>query len=443
MVLDRQSLLKMPICNRFYALPLNNFTLLCMILILAMQSLQVYAADTDEIASNVLSLSEAIQRTFNNNPELQTFQYTLEAQQGRVVQADLATKPKLKLQLEDALGTGEYQVFDSAETTLSISWVLDKAIREKRTAVAFQGISVIESEKAIKRLDSATQTAHYFIQVLSYQERVVIAKLAITLAETTVKEIKKRVKVGKTLQAELYRAEAELAKRRLVLLDLKHEIKSLHRQLAAQWGSSKPGFSSVSGSLTQLPSVIDFQSLNAQIKHNPNLSKYLSQQRVTEASLQLAKQQRNIQWSFTSGIKHYAEDNDVGIVAGFSIPLGISNRNQGRIAEIQANIAKNQSEAEALRIRIETSLFVFYEQLKHGIHLSELLKEEVIPRLEKALKATHKAYEVGRYSYLEWLSVQNELLDAQSALLNASLAAHQNKIEIERLTGAHLNTSFK
>jgi len=86
-------------------------------------------------------------------------------------------------------------------------------------------------------------------------------------------------------------------------------------------------------------------------------------------------------------------------------------------------------------------LFVFYEQLKHGIHLSELLKEQVIPRLEKALKETYKAYEMGRYSYLEWLSVQNELLDAQSALLNASLSAHQNKIEIERLTGAHLNTS--
>lgn len=436
MVLYRQPLLKIPTFNRFYALPLSNFTLLCITFILAMQSFQVHA--TDRIASDILSLPEAIQRTFNNNPELQTFQYRLEAQQGRMVQADLSAKPKLDLQLEDVLGTGEYQAFDSAETTLSISWVLDKAIREKHKAVAFQGFSLIESEKAIKRLDSATQTAHYFIQVLSHQERKVIAKLAITLAETTVKEIKKRVKVGKTLQAELYRAEAELAKRQLVLLDLKHEIKSLHRQLAAQWGSTHSHFSSVSGSLTQLPTVIDFKTLKAQLKQNPDLSKYLSQQRVMEATLQLAKKQRELQWSFTTGVRHYAQDNDVGFIAGFSIPLGITNRNQGRIAEVQANLAKNQSETEALGIRIETSLFVFYDQLKHDIHLSELLKEEVIPRLEKALKETYKAYEMGRYSYLEWLIVQNELLDAQSTLLNASLSAHQNKIEIERLTGAHL-----
>ena len=438
MVLFKQPLLKIPTIDRFYALPLGGITLFWITIIIAMQSLQVQASESQ--LSSSLSLSKAIQRTFNNNPELQTFQYKLEAQQGRIVNAGLSVKPKLNLQIEDALGTGKYQAFDSAETTLSISWVLDGALREKRTAIAFQGKGLIESEQAIKRLDSATQTAHYFIQVLAYQERVIIAKRAIALAETTVKEIKRRVNVGKTLSAELYRAEAELAKRRLVLLDLKHEIKSLHRQLAAQWGSTNPRFSSVSGSLIQLPTVIDFETLKAQLKHNPNLSKYLSQQRVTEATLQLAKEQRNIKWSFTSGVRHYAQDNDVGIIAGFSIPLGITNRNQGRIAEVQANIARNQSEAEALRIRIETSLFVFYEQLKHGIHLSELLKEEVIPRLEKALKATYKAYEVGRYSYLEWLSVQNELLDAQSALLNASLFAHQNKIEIERLTGAHLNT---
>ncbi len=440
MVLFKQPLLKIPTYDRFYTTPCCSRILLWMTLIITMQPFHVQATE-NKLPSN-LTLPEAIQRTFNNNPELQPFQYRLEAQQGRIVQADLSAKPTLNLQLEDALGTGEYQAFDRVETTLSISWVLDKAVREKRTAVAFQDKGLIETEQDIKRLDSATQTAHYFIKTLSFQEQVAIAKRAVTLAEITVKEIKTRVNIGKTLQAELYRAEAELAKRQLVLLNLTHKIKSLHRQLAAQWGSTQPRFSSVSGSLTKLPSVIDFQTLKAQIIRNPNLSKYLSQQRVAEATLQLAKEQRNIKWSFTTGIRHYAENNDVGLIAGFSIPLGITNRNQGRIAEVQANLAKNQSESEALRIRIETSLFVFHEQLINAIQLSKRLKEEVIPGLKKALTATHKAYEVGRYSYLEWLSVQNELLDAQSALLNASLSAHQNKIEIERLTGAHLRTPF-
>jgi len=178
MVLFKQPLLKIPTIDRLYALPLGGITLFWITIIIAMQSLQVQAAESQ--LSSSLSLTEAIQRNFNNNPELQTFQYKFEAQQGRMVQADLSVKPKLNLQLEDALGTGEYEAFDSAETTLSISWVLDGALREKRTAIAFQGQGLIKSEQAIKRLDSATQTAHYFIQVLSHQERMVIAKRAIT-----------------------------------------------------------------------------------------------------------------------------------------------------------------------------------------------------------------------------------------------------------------------
>ncbi|MCK5120929.1 MAG: hypothetical protein KAQ91_03050, partial [Methylococcales bacterium] len=164
MLLFKQPSHKIPTLDRFYALYSSRYSLLCVALIIMTFSLQVQATE------NSLSLTEAIQRTFNNNPELQTFQYRFEAQQGRIVHAGLAAKPKLNLLLEDALGTGEYKAFDSAETTLSISWILDGALREKRTAIAFQSKGLIESEQAIKRLDSATQTAHYFIQALSYQE---------------------------------------------------------------------------------------------------------------------------------------------------------------------------------------------------------------------------------------------------------------------------------
>ena len=440
MALFKQLMLKIPTIDRFYTVPLKSSFILWIAIVTAIQSTQVQATETE--TSNSLSLPEAIQRTFNNNPELQTFQYHLEAQQGRVVQAKLSPKPKVELMIEDALGSGEFSGFDSAQTTLSISWVLDQSIKEKRTAVVYQGKTLIESERAIKQLDSATQTARYFIKALAYQERIIIANRAITLAQTTVKEIKKTVKVGKTPLAELYRSEAELAKRKLVLMDLKYELASSHRQLAAQWGSTNPSFSSVSGSLTKQPNVISFQALKTQIKHNPSLTKYLSQERVTEATLKLAEEERNLKWQFTTGVRRYERTDDFGVVAGISIPLGGSNRNQGRIAEVKANLSKNQSEADAFRIRIETSLFVFYQQLEHSIRLSNMFKKEIIPRLEQALKETHKAYELGRYSYLEWLTVQNELLDAQSGLLDASLSAHQNKIEIERLTGAHITATF-
>jgi len=428
-----------PITSRFFEGAFYGYLILGTILF-GMAYSPSHAIAAEDTTS--LTLSEAIRRTLDSHPELRAFHYKIKAQQGRVIQSDLSLKPEVELRIEDALGSGDFSGIDSAQTTLSVSWVLDNNIKEKRTALAAREMNLIESERSIKQLDTATETAHYFLKALSHQESAVIAYKAIVLAETTVQEIKLRIKVGKTPIAELYRAEAELAKRKLVLVDLKHELESSLRALAAQWGSTSPTFNSVSGSLMSQPSVISFQALKSQLKNNPKLSKFLSIERIKQAELTLAQEERNPMWKFSTGVKRYERTDDFGIVAGISIPFGGSNRNQGRIAEVQAKISQNQSEADALRVRIETSLYIVYQQLEHSLHLGEMLKQEIIPRLEKALIETRKAYELGKYGYSEWVVVQNDLLDAQSALLAANLAAHVNKIELERLTGTQITSPF-
>jgi len=441
---DNQFTAEKPIHSRFYNRFLNTALIVGVSMSLSVAT-SLYAEENKISQVNqgsTLTLFDAIQRTFDQHPDLQSFQHRIKAQQGRVIQANLSPKPEVELTLEDALGSGNFGGLDSAQTTLSVSWVLDQGLKEKRSELASRGTGLIESERAIKQLDTATQTARYYLMALSFQERQVIAKRSIALAETTVIEIKQRVKVGKTPLAERYRAEAELAKRRLVLVDLEHELEASLHQLAAQWGSTSPGFNSVSGVLLTPPKVISFKALKKQISHNPELARYLSLERVKQAELNLAKQQREPLWKFTTGVRRYERTDDFGIVAGISIPFGGSNRNQGRIAEVNAKLSQNQSEADALRIRIETSVFIVYQQLEHSFHLSDMLALEIIPRLEKALKETHQAYELGKYSYLDWLAVQNELLDAQSALLEASLSAHINKIELERLTGTQITSPF-
>lgn len=159
---------------------------------------------------------------------------------------------------------------------------------------------------------------------------------------------------------------------------------------------------------------------------------------MAEAELRLAEEQGNPVWQISTGVRRYEGTDDFAVVAGISTPFGRGNRNQGRIAEIKARLSQQGAEAEALRIRIETSLFIVYEQLLNNIHQRETLKNDIVPTLEHALRETNKAYELGKYSYPEWLVVRNELLDAQSALTDVSLAAQLSQNEIERLTGASL-----
>lgn len=407
---------------------------------LAILLLNPLAANAAANKNAALSLAEAINKTFQNNPDLASFQFQNKAQQGRLVQAGLSPKPEVTLMLEDALGDGDLEGFDSAQTTLSVNWVLEQALRQKRTQVAMANQGLIDSDKSIKQLDVATQTARYFLQTLAHQESALLADKAIYLADAMVKETKKRTNSGKASLAELYRAEAELAQRQLIREDSKHEIDAAIRLLAAQWGETAPMFTEVAGQLTLAEKIISFEELKQQLNNNLGLHRFLSLQRIKEAELKLAEEQKDPMWRIQTGLRHDQSTGDYSLIAGLSVPFGGSNQNQGRIAEVSAQLEQQHVETTALRIRLETALFVYYKKLEHSQHVAEILSKNVIPRLEKALSESRKAYESGKYSYLELKVLQTELLDAQLNLLENSLASQLNKIEIERLTGVQITT---
>ena len=386
----------------------------------------------------MLSLNEAVVKTMVRNPGLLAFGHQLQAQDGRVLQAGLAPNPELSLTVENALGTGEFNGFDSAEATLSIAWVLEHGVRQRRLDTARAGVSLLTVEADIMRLDAAAETARLFFACLSNQARMVRTGEAVQLAADTVKAIQKRVKAGKSPQADLSRAQAELARMKLNQEDIEHELLSASRRLAAQWGETEPGFTRVSGNLLTLPNTESFAILKARIDQNPDFARFLSKQRLGEAELRLAEAQRKPNWRVSAGVRRHESFNDEALVANITIPLSLRNKNQGGIAEARANMAQTEAEAVAARIRIETSLFVIYQELQHSLHRAKTFRTEVIPRVEQAMSDTRSAYERGRYSYLEWRSVQEDLLTARSALVEASVDAHLNAIEIERLTGVRI-----
>lgn len=390
-----------------------------------------------------INLHEAVTKTLSGNPELLALDYQLQAQEGKILQAGFAPSPELSIELEDAFGSGDYNRFDNAQTTISIAWVLERGVRQRYIDVAHAGSTFITSEGEVKRLDSAAETARRYLVSLAFQTRKANAEKNVNLAQKTIQAVRKRVKAGKTPEAELLRAKVELARSKLELEDIEHELVSANRRLAAQWGATTPEFEHVEGDILSLPALESFETLKKQLQNNPEFTRLLSDQRLKQAELQLVKAQSRPSWRVKAGVRHIESTNDQALVAGISIPFGKGTRNTGRIAEANANLEKIQLQEDATRVRLETTLFVLYEKLQHSLHVISTLRRKIIPPLEQALIETRRAYNLGRYSYLEWRSVQAELLDANDALIEASIDAHRNIIEIERLTGVRIAQSTK
>lgn len=387
---------------------------------------------------NSLSLEQAITNTITRNPQLQAYGFAMRAQDGRILQAGLRPKPTLIVEVEDALGTGEARGLSQANATVSIAWILEGALRQQRIDVAVTGSQVLASQAQIMRLDAAAQTARFYTLALEQQLHQEIADAGLRLARETVAAVERRVEVASTNRAELARAQADLARRELYREDIDHEITSARHLLAAQWGELEPQFDSLDGAPLDLPTIEPIDVLLARIEQNPELDKFLSEQRLQESILRLERTAQNDPWRVSAGLRRIQSSADFGIVAQVNIPLNFGNRNQGRIQEVQETIQQNAAEREAARVRIQTQLLRIYLELEHSIHRANTLRDEVVPRYEEALDEIRRAYDLGSASYLERLQVQEELLNAQSDLAETSIQAHLDLIEIERLTGTRV-----
>ena len=395
------------------------------ILLLSPLSLNVSAAPDSDAGQKTLDLQQAVAKTLAYNPELQVKEYRLKAQQGRLQQAKLTPPPELNVELEDFFGTDDFEGLDGAQATVSIAWILERGARQRYIDAARAGSSVQSVELDIRQLDAAAETARRYLTSLTHQARMLNANKAVRLAQDTVAAVRKRVQAGQVPGAELLKARVELARQKLEREDIVHEIESANRRLAAQWGETLPGFTKVAGNITRLPELASFETLKSRLQQNPEIARLLSEQRLMKAELELEQAKARANWRVSAGVRHRESSNDQALVAGISIPFGKGSRNSGRIAEALANLDRTGFEERALRVHIETSLFVLYEQLQHALHRIEVLNTDIIPPLKRALKETRRAYHLGRYSYLEWRSAQSELLDAEAALIEASADAHR------------------
>ena len=439
---------KKPTVNRFF---LRRYLKLSYAVLIITSIISSYAY-SESSPLKLVDLSTAISQTMNRHPELKVFANKAEIYKGYAQQASIQSRPEIGLSIEDALGTGDHSRFKSAQSTLSISWILDRSLVKNRVSSAKIQGSTVALAREIKALDLAAQTAKYFIQVLVNEERLKLAKMSLNQTIKSFDAVTKRVKAGKSSLVDKLKSQAEVAKRELMLEDLSHEVDASKYQLLAQWqGQGQAGQhkkTNIIGSLLLLPQLpltnsSDVDSLFTHLKQLPSVSIFATKQRIAQSKIELARIEAKPLWQFSTGLRRYETTNDFALVAEISIPFGDSNQNQGKINALRASQSELKTESQALVHTLNTQLYVLIEQMKHSQHVIHAVTENIIPVLEQVFVEAEKAYKIGRYSYTEWTNTQKELLNAQSELITAYQNAHLHNIEIERLTGVSLFTLNK
>ncbi len=395
-----------------------------------------------EESSVELSLREALARVGERNPELKALAFEVQALGVRAQQAAVSPNPDLSLNVENIGGSGEFSGTDAAEWTLALSQLIELGDkRQFRVEAADAAGDVAATEIEIRRVDLAAETLRRFVQVAGDQDELVLTQRETELTSRTLSAVEQRVNAARSPIAELHRARVAYARAQLAQQHVEHALRASRRQLAALWGESEPTFSKVSAELYAIPAVDDFGVLEKRLTGGPATRRYLSEERLREAELRLARSSRTPDIALGAGVRRLEESGDTVGVLSFSVPLAFRDRRSGAIRGAEIRRDRVAAERDAVLIETQARLYEFYQELLHARTETEQLRERVLPEMEEALKQTEYAYERGRYSYLELVDARNSLIEVNRALIESAVRYHTLLAEIESLTGLPLATS--
>jgi cobalt-zinc-cadmium efflux system outer membrane protein len=394
------------------------------------------AAPGGQPPTGVIDLRDALAAALVGNPELAAFSREVRAREARALQAGLLPNPELLTEFEDFGGSGDRRTWETAQTTLSLSQLVELGgKRAKRRRAAALERDLADWDYEARRLSVLAEAVRAFVKVLEAQERLALAANLAGLAERSLATVAATVKAGAVSPVEETRARVALSRSTLERIQLERDLEAARAALAATWGAQAVTFQRAGGDLRIAAPPPGLNALLSALPRNPDLARWATEVDARTASLAVEEARRIPSVAVQLGGRHYADTQDGALVAGLVLPLPLFDRNQGGIAEAQRRLGKARLERVAAETTVRAQLVATYQALDAAFRRSETLERTTIPEAERLYSGAEDAYSKGLYRYLEVLDAQRTLFELRGERLEALAAYHTAAADLERLTG--------
>jgi len=386
-----------------------------------------------------LVLSQALALALTQNPELSAFSWESRAQESATLQAGLFPNPTFNANAAN-FGNQVIKSFDGDVVTLEFSQLIE--LGGKRTArieAAALTKQLADWDYEAKRADILTQVTQAFIDVLTAQQRLALTQQTHELANQTTVTTTARVQAGKVSPVEETKAKVARASVQIELMRAQKELEAARKRLAAGWGSTTPRFQAVSGNLESIQTPASLDSLAQRLSKNPDLARWATEITQRQAIITMEKSKAIPDVTATVGASKYLMPNDYALVVGFSMPLPIFDRNQGRIQEAEHRLTKAEDELRSTEVRIATALNTAYQALDTAHAEIITLQQDILPGAQSAYDAAREGYRLGKFSFMDVLDAQRTLFGAKNQYLLALAEYHKSVANVERLVGSSMN----
>lgn len=383
-------------------------------------------------AAEPLSLAKAIELALEGNPEVAAAKRQWEATEGQVLQGRSRPNPELAYSLED-----------TRSKTRTQSWQLNLPVelggkRAARTKAAEKSREQAQAQLAELQATVRANVAAAYFDVLTAQERLVLARDSAALAKSSTDTVSKRVAAGKVSPVEESKARVAEAGVRVELAQAASEQRNALSRLFALLGRIDAPYTVLDGKAENLPSVPSLADLQPLISSAPGvvLARIEVDRRKALTALEQSKRVPDV--TVSVGMQRSNETQRNVLLFGVSVPLPIFDRNQGNLLEALKLEDKARDELQAASVRLHSEVAQGQERLSTITAEVQSLQQDVLPGAKSAYDAATIGFENGKFNFLEVLDAQRTYFTAKSQYLKALGEAHRAAADIDRLLGASM-----
>ncbi len=355
-----------------------------------------------------------VQFAVMRNPRIARAAISIDAAQGRYVQAGLYPNPEFAV-IWDEIGdrTGAGGVLTAPQITQSI--VTGRKLQLSQ-AVAAREVDQTTLDLLSERYSVVGSVRASFYQALAITERAEILNELVKLADEAVSSGKTLLENKRIARLDLLQLEVQREQLQAEARAVARELPAAYTRLAATAGDSNLPVDSVTGSLNGLPAYDLEQTRAVVLVSHPNVRSAKVNVERAQAAIRRAQAEPIPNVTLYGGFVRQYENRSYDGMAGISMPVPLWDRNQGNIRAAQAELGMAVQNVAQVENELALRVAVLFQTYSAARERAEQYQREILPRAEETYKLSLEAFKGGQFEYLRVIQAQRAIAEAKLEL---------------------------
>jgi outer membrane protein TolC len=376
--------------------------------ILSLLILEICLLASEASAQTIWSLDSLIAQALQNNPQLQAARTRIRSADTRISQAHAWDDPQVSLEFYATPVTSLNPLKDGMETDYSVQQMIPFPGKKSLMGdVAKSNVQMSEQSASALERQLIAQVKNAYAMLYSAQRRLDVNNENRRLLEQIIESARTRYSVGGGTQADILKAQVELAK-------LQNERSSLEQELRAAEAMMNALRSAPSATpIARVQDIVPLQIKetlevlqNRALAHRPELLGMKYEVEMNRAELAVSERERLPDFMVRGTYKQMMEGTNLwAAMVGINVPVApwASGKYSGRIEENELNIRASEQSLANMQNMVQFEVSDAWTKVQSRWEQIERYRSIILPQSEQTLQSTLASYQTGKTDFLSLL----------------------------------------